>query len=81
MQHAPELLLDLYLIILGVPKRQRSDVKVILEDTLDDETGFKILDVFIEQNAELMIDFFTKKIPGLAKKISTKVQNRTNRSS
>lgn len=74
VQYAPEILLDLYCVILSVPKNIRGEVKEYIEENLDDETGFKILDVFIEQNAELMLDFFTKRIPGLATKISSKVQ-------
>jgi len=74
VQYAPDLLLDIYCVILGVNKQERKDTKVYIEENMTDDDGFKILDVFIEQNAELMADFFVKRIPELMSKISSKVQ-------
>lgn len=73
IESAPELLSDLYLVILNVPKNQREYYALRLEELSDDQ-GMQILDVFIDQNWEVMVSFFTEKMLPLFKKISTKVQ-------
>jgi hypothetical protein len=47
----PDLLQDIYLIALSVPKSQRELVREGLVQ-IDDETGFGIFDAFVDQNAE-----------------------------
>lgn len=74
VEAAPELLSDLYLVILNVPKGQRDYYAVRLEE-LTDEQGMQILDVFIDQNWEVMVSFFTEKMLPLFNKISKKVQS------
>ena len=73
VKDAPELLLDLYTVILSVPRGQREYVQSLLEN-IDDEQGIAILERFIDQNWEVMADFFTKKIAPLTSKISDKFQ-------
>lgn len=47
----PDLLQDVYLIALSVPKSQRDIVREGLNQ-IDDETGFGIYHAFVDQNAE-----------------------------
>lgn len=74
VESAPELLKDLYLVILAVPKGQREYYAFRLEE-LSDEQGMQILDVFVDQNWEVMTSFFTEKMLPLFNKISQKVQS------
>ncbi len=73
VEAAPELLSDLYLVILNVPKGQRDYYALRLEELSDDQ-GMQILDVFIDQNWEVMLSFFNEKMLPLFNKISKKVQ-------
>jgi len=73
VESAPELLSDLYLVILNVPKGQRDYYALRLQELSDDQ-GMQILDVFIDQNWEVMVSFFNEKMLPLFNKISTKVQ-------
>lgn len=74
IEEAPELLLDLYLVILAVPRGQREYVAMRLEDDLTDDQGVKILEVFVDQNWEVMVSFFSEKIRPLFNKVAAKVQ-------
>lgn len=79
VQYAPELLADLYMVVLSVPRGNRDLVKDMMERPVDegglsDEDGFAILDTFIDQNWNVMIDFFTQRILPLANKVGAKVQ-------
>lgn len=74
VESAPELLKDLYLVILNIPKGQREYYALRLEE-LTDEQGMQILDTFVDQNWEVMTSFFTEKMLPLYNKISKKVQN------
>ena len=73
VEAAPELLKDLYLVILNVPKGQREYYALRLEELSDDQ-GMQILDVFVDQNWEVMVSFFNEKMLPLFNKISKKVQ-------
>jgi len=73
VESAPELLKDLYLVILSVPKGQREYYALRLEE-LTDEQGMKILDTFVDQNWEVMTSFFKEQMLPLFNKISKKVQ-------
>jgi hypothetical protein len=73
VEAAPELMSDLYLVILNVPKGQREYYALRLEELSDDQ-GMQILDVFIDQNWEVMVSFFSEKMLPLFNKISKKVQ-------
>jgi hypothetical protein len=70
--YAPELFLDLYAVILSVPRGQRVIVKEVMEQELSDEEGIKILETFIDQNWDVMVDFFTVQIRPLIQKVSSK---------
>jgi hypothetical protein len=79
VQYAPDLLADLYLVILGVPRGERYFVKEMMElpedqGGLSDEDGLGILETFVDQNWDVMVDFFTSKAIPLFQKISNKVQ-------
>lgn len=79
VQYAPDLLEDLYTIFLGVPRGERELVKFVMvrpadEGGLSDEDGLGILDTFVDQNWDVMLDFFTSRVMPLVNKVSTKVQ-------
>lgn len=70
--YAPELLMELYCIALAVPRGERDWVKSVWERPaseggLNDEDGLEVLAVFVEQNGEALRDFFTQKMPDVAK--------------
>lgn len=56
---APRILEDLYLIALSVPPDRREAVREHLR-LIDDDTGFGILETFVEQNATTIRDFFPR---------------------
>jgi hypothetical protein len=67
VQEAPEVLPELFCIVLGVPRSKREATKVIMElpedeGGISDEQGFEIIDTFVEQNGALMRDFFRDRI-------------------
>jgi hypothetical protein len=72
-EHAPELLKDLYCVILAVPRGERERAKELFENLSDDE-GIKILEVFVDQNWEVLTNFFKEKILPLSNKIGAKVR-------
>lgn len=75
IQYAPEILEDLYCVILAVPRNQREYVKIRLAEDLTDETGTDILDLFVDQNWEVMMSFFKERVLPLVDKISQKVRS------
>lgn len=75
IQSAPELLVDLYCVILAVPRAQRGYVSLRLEDDLTDAQGVEILETFVDQNWEIMTNFFKEKAMPLFQKVATKVQS------
>lgn len=75
IQFAPEILQDLYCVILAVPRNEREYVKIRLEEDLDDEQGFAILELFVDQNWEVMASFFKKRILPLYEKINQKFRS------
>jgi hypothetical protein len=77
-QYAPDLVAEFYCVILGVPRGQRALVTEVMElpeneGGLSDEDGFGILDTFIDQNWDVMVDFFNNRIIPLVNKVSNKV--------
>lgn len=56
---APRLLEDLYLIVLSVPPDKREAVREHLRE-IDDDTGFGILETFVDQNTTTIRDFFPR---------------------
>ncbi len=55
----PQLMEDMYLLILSVPLEKRETVREGLRQ-IDDDTGFGILDTFVDQNAGTLRDFFPR---------------------
>jgi hypothetical protein len=78
LAYAPEIIGDLYCVLLNVPRGQRAVVKEVMnlhedEGGLSDQDGVEILETFVEQNWEVLRDFFTQRIAGLAAKVGKKV--------
>lgn len=76
VQYAPEFLLDLYVIALGVPKGEREYVKAVMElheddGGLSDDQGMEILQVFLDQNWTALLDFFKEKIVPLVSRMTS----------
>lgn len=76
---APEVFSDLYLVFLAVPRGERELYRELMERPeeeggLSDEDGAAILETFVDQNWDVMVDFFNSRIVPLFNKISSKVQ-------
>jgi hypothetical protein len=72
--YAPEILGELYCVALAVPKGKRKVIISVMElpaeeGGLSDEDGMAILDTFVEQNWQVLLDFFK----GPAKELATKI--------
>lgn len=68
---APDLITDCFMIWLNVPMTQREGVRRLMalpvdEGGFDDDTGFDIIECFIEQNAVEILAFFSDRLPQLA---------------
>ena len=74
VQYAPETLLDIYCVVLAVPRGEKEYVKIRLEEDLTDEQGFGIIDTFVDQNWEVLTSFFTERGVPLYQKITQKFQ-------
>lgn len=79
VQYAPDVLSDLYLVILAVPRGERELYRELMERPADegglsDEDGFGVLETFVDQNWDMMLDFFNSRIVPLFNKINSKVQ-------
>lgn len=68
MVFSPTLIADMYVVFLGVPRGEREAVKVSMIETLDDDDALKILQTFIDQNAESLQRFFVEEGPKLFKR-------------
>lgn len=89
--HAKTFLKDAYLLALNVPEYDKDTVRTILdmphdEETgdggLDDEAGFEILELFVEQNIKALVTLFRERMPALGKAIGEAVdQEQTKESS
>jgi hypothetical protein len=75
VQHVPEVLSELYCIILSVPRNNRDYVKARLENELTDEQGFEILETFVDQNWEVLTGFFNQGILPLYQKLAGKMSS------
>jgi hypothetical protein len=69
-EHAPDFLLDSFCIWLRVPEEDRYWVKQVMKEELNDEIALGIIETFVDQNVEEIEDFFTKQLPGVAKRVS-----------
>jgi hypothetical protein len=73
-EYAPERMGDVFCVILAVPGGQTEYVKEKFDTELTDEQAFSILNTFVDQNWDVLYDFFTGKGLSLFKKISQKFQ-------
>lgn len=66
---APDFLEELFLIALEVPRKE-DEVNWALEafETIDDDTGFDILDTIVAQNSKAIKDFFTERLVKTARR-------------
>lgn len=74
LEYAPEALEDIFCVILNVPNGQQEYVKTRLDEDLTDDQAFAVLNTFVDQNWEILHDFFTGKGMNLFKKITGKFQ-------
>jgi len=74
LEYAPEALGDIFCVILAVPASQQEYVKGRLDEELTDEQAFAVLNTFVDQNWEVLHDFFTGQGMSLFKKITAKFQ-------
>ncbi len=77
IQHAPEFLLDSYVIWLGVPSHEKSLVRELFEmpeeeGGLSDEMGTEMIEIFIDQNWDALESFFSERIGGIQKRIASR---------
>ncbi len=73
-EYAPERVPDLLCVILAVPASQVEYVKDRIDADLTDDQAFAVLNTFVDQNWEVLHDFFTGKGLSLVKKITEKFQ-------
>jgi hypothetical protein len=71
---APDLLTSIYAISLGVKRNARSEFFEALED-IEDEQAVRILNHFIDQNWDAVMDFFSKQVNPLIQNVSEKLQS------
>lgn len=72
--YADELLLDLYCVILAVPRKEREEAKELFDKYITDEQGFQIIHTFVDQNWDVMVSFFKERITPLVSQIGGKVR-------
>lgn len=70
---APDLLTDIFAISLGVKRNARREFVEALED-ISDEQAVRILDHFIDQNWDAVMDFFKERVTPLIANVSEKLQ-------
>lgn len=70
VQFAPDLLKDTFLVALAVPRDAREEASKWLDELTDDQ-GVEILETFIDQNWQAMLDFFNVRIKPLLSKVTT----------
>lgn len=72
--YADELLLDLYCVILAVPRPERAEKKAIFDRYITDDQGFEIIEKFVDQNWDVMVGFFKERITPLVRHVGGKVR-------
>ncbi len=75
--YAPDLLLDLYTIWLGVPREERWEARRLMtlpesEGGLSDDDGIEIIETFLDQNAEVLKDFFNQRLKPLIERAKSR---------
>jgi len=76
VKYSPELLSDIFAISLNVSQSLRKEFKHDLEN-IDDDQAMDILNHFIDQNWDAMMDFFSKQVNPLIVKVSEKMRLRS----
>ena len=71
---APDLLTSIFAISLGVKRNERTQFFSALED-IEDEQAVRILDHFIDQNWDAVMDFFKERVKPLIQNVSEKLQS------
>ena len=79
VRFAPDILSDIFCISLNIKKYERGEVKELLQE-IEDEQAMDILNHFVDQNWDAMMDFFSKQMSPLVAKVSEKVQSRSTSS-
>ena len=79
LSHAPEFLLDSYVIWLAVPDTEQELAKKIFalpeeDGGLSDEQGMEIIEVFIDQNYDALDNFFRKRVGNLRRRVDQNAQ-------
>lgn len=72
--YSDELLLDLYCVILAVPRSERKEKKEVFEQYITDDQGFEIIGTFVDQNWDVMVSFFKERITPLVQRVGAKVR-------
>lgn len=74
ISQSEELMLEMYSVILGVPRAERMHVQELMKEEMTDEQGATVLNNFIDQNWDVMVSFFVQQVKPLFKKVSKKFQ-------
>jgi hypothetical protein len=74
LSHAPDFLLDSYVIWLAVPDTEQELAKKIFalpeeDGGLSDEQGMEIIEIFIDQNYDALDNFFRKRVGNLRRRV------------
>ena len=80
VKFAPEILEDVFCISLNVKRGEREEVKELLREELSDDEAMTILNQFINQNWDAIMDFFSKQVSPLIQNVSEKMQSRSTSS-
>jgi hypothetical protein len=77
-RYVPDFMLEAYCIWLGVPRGDRYWAKTFMEKQpeeggLSDEDGQLIIETFMDQNLEDMVDFFGQAVPKLIRRARQRV--------
>ena len=79
MKYAPETLQDIFAISLKVKKNERAFFFANLEE-ISDEQAMRILNHFIDQNWDAIMDFFKEQVKPLIANVSAKLQSESTSS-
>lgn len=77
-RYAPEILQDLFCVFLSVPRGQRPTVKEIMalpedEGGIKDADAINVIETAVDQNWDVMVDFFGEQVKPLMDKMGGKL--------
>lgn len=75
VKYSPEILKDIFCISLQVKRSDREYVKDNILDELSDDEAMKILNNFIDQNWDAVLDFFKERVSPLIQNVSERLQS------